>query len=66
MSDIENVVVDNFKEHKFHRGNTIIYAKNCSECYKEVLRRGKEKLAIINIDTALMSERSMHPQNNYW
>ena len=67
MSEIENKVVDNYKEHKFHRGNTIKNAISCLECYKEVLKRAKSKINNFNENAfELMSERNAHPEEAYW
>lgn len=60
-------LIDNYKEHEFHKGNTIKNATTCSECYKEVLRR--TKLVINNSNNnafELMSERNAHPEEAYW
>lgn len=58
-------LIDNYKEHTLHRGNSIKYKNTCSECFKVDQTRDR-KVVITNIDTSLMSERSAHPENRYW
>lgn len=61
-------IIDNYKEHGLHRGNTIKYQDTCSTCYSE--RRNATKTSSEqsprSVDFDLQAERSEHNSNNYW
>ena len=66
--------IDNYNEHKFHRGNTIKNQGTCSTCFNEVQHRKEERDMLASDNDGrdfsryedLMAERSAHPEESYW
>jgi hypothetical protein len=63
-------IIDNYKEHKFHRGNTRKYQDTCSTCYSErhsaIKVFGGREESPRSVDWELASERSAHSEEDYW
>jgi hypothetical protein len=50
---MENVIIDEYLEHRFHKGNTTINKNTCSTCWNEceLRKRNKERLVPTPMDS---------------
>lgn len=59
-------IIDNYKEHIFHhKGKFPKYDNHCSTCFSEE-RKCRTLSTTTNRDLELMSEKSIHSEENYW